>query len=322
MMKPSRPARTAPRWLPLALLSLGVAASLNAVVPNVGAAPPAASYGVATESPGATREASRVLAAGGNAFDAAVCAALVAGFTNPSSSGIGGGGFALVWSARDKKPYAIDFRETAPAAVDATVLDGRAIPPEKRGQTVGVPGEVAGLFELHQRFGKLAWKDVVTRAVTLAARGFAAEPHTVVQVAEHHQELLARSPHFRSVYLPGGSAAKLGTTLRSPRLSKTLARIAAEGKRGLYEGPVASDIVQAVKGAGGALALADLANYRIVEREPLRVSWAGKQVLTMPPPSAGGLLLVETLSLFQPAELLAMKDEPAKRLHLLAEAMR
>jgi len=321
-MKPSRSARTAPRWLPLSLLSLAVAASLNAFVPEVGAAPPTPSYAVATESPGATREASRVLAAGGNAIDAAVCAALVAGFTDPTASGIGGGGFALLWSARDKKPIIIDFRETAPAGVDASVLDHRPVPTELRGQTVGVPGEVAGLFELHQRFGKLAWRDVVMRAVTLSARGFAAEPHTVVQVAEHQQELRARSPHFRSVYLPGGSAAKLGAQLRSPRLSKTLARIATEGKRGLYEGPVASDIVQTVKGAGGALELADLANYRIVEREPLQVSWGGKQVLTMPPPSAGGLLLVETLSLFQPAELLAMNDAPSKRVHLLAEAMR
>jgi gamma-glutamyltranspeptidase / glutathione hydrolase len=322
MIKHPLPTRTAPRWLPLTLLSLSVAASLNAAVPDVGAASPAPSYGVATESPGATREASRVLAAGGNAFDAAVCAALVAGFTAPAASGIGGGGFALVWSARDKKPYIIDFRETAPADVDSTVLDQRPVPPEKRGQTVGVPGEVAGLFELHQRFGKLAWRDVVTRAVTLSARGFAAEPHTVTQVAEQSQALSARSPHFRSVYLPGGSAAKLSAQLRSPRLSKTLARIAAEGKRGLYEGPVASDIVQAVKSAGGNLQLADLANYRVVEREPLRVSWGGKEILTMPPPSAGGLLLVETLSLFQPAELLAMNDTPSKRVHLLAEAMR
>jgi gamma-glutamyltranspeptidase/glutathione hydrolase len=322
MTKTSRPARTAPRWLPLALLSLGVAASLNAFVPDVGAAPPTPSYAVASESPGATREASRVLAAGGNAFDAAVCAALVAGFTDPSSSGIGGGGFALLWSARDKQPYIIDFRETAPAGIDVAVLDQRPVPKELRGQTVGVPGEVAGLFELHQRFGKLAWRDVVMRAVTLSARGFAAEPHTVVQVAEQQSELLARSPHFRSVYLPGGNAAKLGARLRSPRISKTLARIAAEGKRGLYEGPVANDIVHTVKGAGGSLQLVDLATYRVIEREPLRMSWGGKQVLTMPPPSAGGLLLVETLSLFEPAELLAMNDAPSKRVHLLAEAMR
>ena len=317
-----RPGRPSARWLPLALVSLGAGVGLVAFVPDVGAAPPAHSYAVATESAGATREAGRVLAAGGNAFDAAVCAALVAGFTDPSSSGIGGGGFALAWTARDKKPFLIDFRETAPAAVNVAVLDQRPVPDEKRGQTVGVPGEVAGLFELEQRFGKLGWRDVVRRAATLAARGFAAEPHPMLQVAEQQQALLARSSHFKSVYLPGGNAAKPGATLRSPRLSKTLLRIASEGKRGLYEGPVANDIVKTVKAAGGALELADLASYQVVEREPLRVGWAGKQILTMPPPSAGGLLLVETLSLFSPAELTALNEAPSKRLHLLAEAMR
>lgn len=320
-MSPS-PSPVRPRWLPLSLLSLALATGLGAFVPNVAAAPPQPSYGVATESPGATREAGRVLADGGNAFDAAVCAALVAGFTAPTSSGLGGGGFALVWSARDQKPTIIDFRETAPAAVDAAVLNQRPVPEEKRGQTVGVPGELAGLFELHQRYGKLKWSAVVGRAAKLAARGFAAEPHNTQQLAEQLKTPMGRSPHFRSVYLPGGSAAKLGTTLRSPRLSKTLTRIAAEGKRALYEGPVASDIVQAVKGAGGSLELADLASYKVVEREPLRVKWAGKEVLTMPPPSAGGLLLAETLLLFEPSELTALNDAPAKRVHLLAEAMR
>jgi gamma-glutamyltranspeptidase len=310
------------RRLPSISLALCVSASLVALVPHVRATTPARSYAVATESSGATREATRVLAAGGNAFDAAVCAALVAGFTDPASSGIGGGGFALVWSARDRKAYVFDFREAAPAGVDAAVLNQRPLAVEKRGQSVGIPGEVAGLFELEQRFGKLAWRDVVTRAAQLATRGFGLEPHTMLQVTEHQQPLMARSAHFRSVYLPGGSAAKLGQTLRSPRLAKTLARIASEGKRGLYEGVVANDIVKTVQAAGGALALSDLAQYRVVEREPLRVTWGGKQVLTMPPPSAGGLLLVETLSLFQPAELLAMNDAPGKRLHLLAEAMR
>jgi gamma-glutamyltranspeptidase / glutathione hydrolase len=324
MNKPSGRGRPPQRRLPFALVSLGacVAVSLLALVPRVGAAPQVRAYAVATESPGATREAGRVLASGGNAFDAAVCAALVAGFTNPSSSGIGGGGFAMVWSAREQRPLVLDFRETAPAAIDASVLDQRPIPPAKRGQTVGVPGEVAGLYELEQRFGKLGWREVVTRAARLAELGFATEPHTASQVDERKSGPLARSTHFRSVYLPGGGAAKLGQKLRAPRIAKTLARIAAEGKRGFYEGSVASDLVRTVKSAGGALELADLASYQVVEREPLRVSWAGKQVLTMPPPSAGGLLLMETLALFPPSELTAMNDAPGKRIHLLAEAMR
>lgn len=314
------------RWLPVALFGLGVGSGLLAGVPRVSAAPAAHSFGVATESPGATEQAVKVLTAGGNAVDAAVCAALVAGFTNPVSSGIGGGGFALVYSARDHQPFALDFRETAPAAVDTTVLDSRPVPTEKRGQTVGVPGEVAGLFELHSRYGKLSWKDVVSRAARLAEQGFAAEPHNSEQVSEQvaqHPELLPKtSPGFRNVYLPGGAPAKVGQRLYARKLAKTLGRIAAEGRRGFYEGAVAADLVSTVKAAGGALALADLAAYKPVPREPLRTSWAGKQVLTMPPPSAGGLLLVEVLSLFQKDELTALNDAPAKRIHLLAEAMR
>ncbi len=322
MTKPNESRSARPRWVAPALLSVGVSIGLLAFVPSVGAVPPARGYAVASESPGATREAGRVLASGGNAFDAAVCAALVAGFTAPSSSGMGGGGFALVWSAREQKPFVFDFREVAPAGIDIAVLDQRPVPPEKRGQTVGIPGEVAGLYELEQRFGKLGWRDVANRASALAARGFVAEPHNTAQVAEQPQALLSRSPHFRSVYLPGGGAAKLGQTLRSPRLAKTLARIASEGKRGFYEGPVAADMVKAVQAAGGALTLADLSSYQVVERQPLRVSWGGKEVLTMPPPSAGGLLLAQTLSLFQPAELTGLSGDPSRRLHLLAEAMR
>jgi gamma-glutamyltranspeptidase/glutathione hydrolase len=124
------------------------------------------------------------------------------------------------------------------------------------------------------------------------------------------------------VYLPAGKPAVVGQKLRASKLSQTLARVASAGKRGFYEGPVASDLVKAVQAAGGALSLADLASYRTVSREPLRLAWAGKQILTMPPPSAGGLLLAETLALFTPDELTALNDAPAKRIHLLAEAMR
>jgi gamma-glutamyltranspeptidase / glutathione hydrolase len=314
-------ARAKARWLSPLPAVLGVGALL-ALVPKVEAAPPATSYGVASESPSATREASRLLEAGGNAFDAAVLAALVTGFANPSSSGIGGGGFALVWSARDQKPYLFDFREVAPLAIEPSALDKRPVPPEKRGQSVGVPGEIAGLFELEQRFGKLKWQDVVLRAARLAERGFVVEQHTAWQLEQQQQSIVTQSPTFRAVYLPGGKPAKLGRTLRATKLAKTLTRIASEGKRGFYEGPVARDIVNAVKSAGGGMELTDLAAYRLLEREPLRATWGNKQILTMPLPSAGGLLLLQTLGLFTPAELRSLNDAPGKRLHLLAEAMR
>ncbi|HEY6079863.1 MAG TPA: gamma-glutamyltransferase [Polyangiaceae bacterium] len=280
------------------------------------------SYAVASESAAATREASKLLEAGGNAIDAAVCAALVAGITSPSSSGIGGGGFALVWSARDRTARVLDFRETAPAAVDAALLEQRPLPEAKRGQSVGVPGEIAGLFELHQRYGKTPWPDVVGRAARIASQGFAAEPHTAEQLEGQKASPIARSATFKATYLPRGEPAKTGTSLRASKLAATLRLLAAQGKRAYYEGRVARDIVSTVAAAGGGMTLADLSAYKPVDREPLRVAWEGKEVLTMPPPSAGGMLLAQTLSLFSKAELAALASTPAKRIHLLAEAMR
>ncbi len=311
-----------PSWLGLGPPSLLVGASLALALPALSAPAAVTSFAVATESPAATQQASRLLEAGGNAIDAAVLAALVAGFANASSSGIGGGGFALVFSARDKQVSVLDFRETAPQGVDPNLLEQRPLPDAKRGQLVGVPGEVAGLFELHQRFGKTKWQDIVLRAAKLAQQGFAAEPHTTWQVEEQKSSVLGGSSTFRSVYLPGGSTPKLGQKLRAAKLAGTLRRIAAEGRRGFYEGVVARDIVSTIKAVGGGIELEDLAGYKPVARVPLRVQWDGKEVLTMPPPSAGGLLLVQTLSLFSRAELVAMRDAPAKRIHLLAEAMR
>ncbi|HYJ08271.1 MAG TPA: gamma-glutamyltransferase [Polyangiaceae bacterium] len=321
---PSGSPRDARRRLLTAFGLLPVVLGMGVALPAIGApsATATAPFAVATESPTATRQAARLLEAGGNAFDAAVLAALISGYTNPSSSGIGGGGFALVFSARDKESSILDFRETAPSGIDAALLDKRPVPEDRRGQLVGVPGEVAGLFELHRRWGKLKWRDVVDRAARMARQGFVAEPHTVDQIATQQKSPLARSATYRSVYLPQGKPPTAGQTLRSAKLATTLRRIAGEGRRGFYEGTVASDMVKAVQAAGGSLALADLSSYQPLPRQPLRVEWDGKQVLTMPPPSAGGLLVTQVLALFNRAELTALQQTPAKRLHLLAEAMR
>ncbi len=306
----------------LAALLVAVAAGLGLSLPAAGATPAPASYAVASESPGATREASRVLDAGGNAFDAMVCAALVSGFTNPASSGLGGGGFAMLWSAGEQKAVVLDFRESAPAGVDADLLDKRPLAENTRGQAVGVPGEVSGLFEMHQRYGKQPWKELVNRAARLAAQGFAVEPHTAERIAEQKTGPLASSAVFRSTYFPTKAPAPAGAKIYAHKLATTLRLIADQGRRGFYEGRVAQDVVTAVKAAGGSLALTDLSQYRTLERQPLRITWDGKEVLTMPAPSAGGLLLAQTLALFTKAELNAMNTTPAKRIHVLAEAMR
>lgn len=306
----------------LASLLVALAAGLGFTLPEASAAAPARSYAVATESPGATREAARVLSEGGNAFDAMVTATLVSGFTNPSSSGLGGGGFAMLWSARDQRAVVLDFRESAPAAVDADALDKRPLPEAERGHSVGVPGEVSGLFELHQRYGRRPWQELVGHAARLAARGFVVEPHTESQLEEQKASPISRSAAFRASYFPTGNPAKAGAKLRASKLAVTLRLIAEQGRRGFYEGRVAQDLVAAVRGAGGTLALTDLASYKVVERQPVSVAWEGKEVLTMPAPSAGGLLIAQALTLFSKSELVGMKQTPGKRIHLLAEAMR
>jgi gamma-glutamyltranspeptidase / glutathione hydrolase len=317
----SGPSRQLRRLFETAALA-ATAGGLIAAVPQAGAAPVAKSYAVASESPGATHEAARVLEAGGNAFDAMVSAALISGFSNPSSSGMGGGGFAMLWSARNQKAVVLDFRETAPAGVDAELLDKRPLAENVRGQAVGVPGEVSGLFEMHQRYGRTPWRDLVSRAARLATQGFVVEPHTEGQLEEQKASPIARSPVFRATYFPSNAPAKAGTKVRATKLAATLRLVADQGKRGFYEGRVAQDLVRAVKAAGGSLALTDLSQYQTVERQPLRVTWDDREVLTMPAPSAGGLLLAQVLTLFSPAELAALKDAPSKRIHLLAEAMR
>jgi gamma-glutamyltranspeptidase/glutathione hydrolase len=310
------------RGLSLPLLAGGTSlAALLLGVPAGAAREDSLAHGVATENATATREAIKLLDAGGNAIDAAIAAALVAGATSPASSGLGGGGFAIVWSARDKLAFTLDFRESAPAAIDVEAFETRPFTEAERGRAVGTPGELAGLFELHQRFGRLPWARIVQRAAQIADGGFEVEPHLAGLLKAQAGTVLSRQPAFVSAYLARG-APGAGQRVRAPKLAATLRNVARLGKRGFYEGWVAQDIVSAARAAGGALASTDLRDYTSKVREPLRVSWDGKEVLTMPPPSAGGLLLVQTLSLFSRAELVALAPSEGARLHLLAEAMR
>jgi gamma-glutamyltranspeptidase/glutathione hydrolase len=278
--------------------------------------------GAATENRIATEAALAELRAGGNAVDAIVSASLVSGVVSPTSSGLGGGGFALVRMADGTKPFFLDFRETAPAELDAAVLDRRQIAPEQRGHLVGVPGEPAGLFALHQRFGKRKWRDIVQRAERLARAGFPVEKHLANALTGRSAEAFRRDPGLAAVYYPGGRPAIVGQLLKNPKLAKTLQRLAAEGPKAIYEGSIAADLVQTARGAGGGLSLDDLKGYAPRERAPLHLAWEGYDVYTAPPPSAGGLLIAQLLRLFSRQELSAYGLRTGKSMHLVAEAMR
>lgn len=276
---------------------------------------------VSTESPTASREAARVLRDGGTAADAAIVATLVAGVASPTSSGIGGGGFVVGWDAESGKPFVLDFRETAPENARRGPFERRPLGDQVIGHSIGVPGEVRGLYELHQRAGKLRWADLVKRAALRAHQGFPVGRHLANMLA-YDRRALQKVPGFSALYYPGGKPALVGTRVTHPALGRTLDKIAAEGPEGFYSGDVAEDLVSTARKVGSPMTLADLATYRVKERKPLRVAYEGYDVYTMPPPSAGGLMVAQTLKML-PAEYLRHLGHgtPAYQ-HILAEAMR
>lgn len=276
-------------------------------------------FGVASESSTATREASKILAAGGSAVDAAVVAALVSGVVSPTSSGIGGGGFALVYGKGGIEVF--DFREQAPAAMTRLAFESRPLSRAQVGHLVGVPGEVKGLYELHQSAGTKPWAELVEVAVSRAKSGFFVEPH-LASMLVYAQSKIGQLAGFSQVFYPHGKPAVVGQRLLRPRLARTLEKIRDQGPAGFYEGDVAADVVSAANAHGSPLTLADLKSYAPRKRAALRVDYEGYQVYTMPPPSAGGLMMAQVLKMF-PADYLRHLGHgtPAYQ-HALSEALR
>lgn len=275
---------------------------------------------VVSESSVAASDAAQVLSRGGTAADAAIVAALVAGVAAPSSSGLGGGGFALGWDARERRPYVLDFRELAPSGLLREPFERRPLGDSDVGHLVGVPGEARGLFALHERAGKLPWADLVRIAERRASVGYSVSPF-LARMAASSALKIGQRPALSLLY-PQGKAAVAGTRVTNARLAKTLAALAARGPGAIYEGEIADEIVSTVVEHGGRMVAADLASYRVAVRQPLSVRYAGADVYTMPAPSAGGLLLAEVLGTFPPDELRKLGQRSPAYKHLLAEAMR
>lgn len=302
-------------------VALGLLVGLVALAPDSPAQRGGGRIAVATENRNGSLLAVDQMQKGGSAVDAAVTAALVGGVASPTSSGIGGGGFALVWVAAERKPYLLDFRETAPKGIDAKAFENRPLPREQSGKLTGVPGEVRGLFALHQKFGKRKWHEVVEPAARLAKTGFPVGRH-VSNMLKGYGGKLKKDPGIAGVYYPNGRPAAFGNLVKNPKLARTLEKIASSGPSAFYEGETAADIVAAVRANGGAITLTDLKDYRAVERQPLHTKWEGYDVYTMPPPSAGGLMLIQTLKLYKKAELEGHGLESGAYHHLVAEALR
>lgn len=287
-----------------------------------------AKFAVATENGEASKIAIDVLRAGGDAVDAAAAAAFALGVATPTACGIGGGGFAVVYRAKTKEAFVVDFREVAPAAVDSAAFDRRPFAPNERGHYVGVPGEVAGLHLLVTKYGKRAWRDDVLPAVSLAKNGFTLTNHVQRGTRENEKELRALAPSLGARLLAGAGPVAVGTKIARPDLAASLQRIADEGPKAFYSGALTTAMVNAVREAGGTLTAEDFAKYEPKVRAPIRFKVGDREVLTMPPPSAGGLMLAETL---RAHEVLRAKDgkglaaDPwgsSATLHTIAELMR
>jgi len=266
-----------------------------------------------------------MLQRGGNAVDAGVATAFALGVVNPSSCGIGGGGFMLIYLGQSGRAVALDYRETAPAAAtrDMFIRNGHAVPglSLRGGLAVAVPGEVAGLAEVLSRYGTLPLSAVMQPAIRYARDGFAVEKHLAEEIADTSTGLRADPLLARNFLRPDGSPLREGKTVREPELAATLQRVADEGPDAFYHGAVAERIAHSVHAAGGVLSEGDLAAYRPQWRLPLWGEHGGAQVITMPPPSSGGGVLLEILGILRHDDLGRLGRNSPQYVHLVAEAM-
>jgi gamma-glutamyltranspeptidase/glutathione hydrolase len=283
---------------------------------------------VATGHPVASEAGAAILRHGGNAVDAAVATAFALSVVEPQSSGIGGGGFALVYLAREKKVQVIDFREVAPAAATPTmyVQDGKAREDLARAGplSVAVPGAVRGYIDLLKRFGKRPLLEVLGPAIDLAARGFRAN-HAYVLAAEERRDCVAADPEASRIFLRRGRDGELhapepGDLLVQPDLARTLKAIALRGADAFYKGEIAHRIAATVQSGGGILNEQDLAAYKVRDREPLEGTYRGYRIVTMPPPSSGGMILIGLLNVLEREDPTAGGYKPEPYLHVMVEA--
>jgi gamma-glutamyltranspeptidase / glutathione hydrolase len=283
---------------------------------------------VASDNALASAAGVTVLKAGGNAVDAACATALALGVVHPDSSGIGGGGFAVIYLAKEKKSYALDFRERAPAAITpaAYFKDGKVQPElsKRGGLAVAVPGEVRGLGEMVRRWGKLPFSRCVDGAQKLAARGFPVSWRLAQSLAAIDRKE-AGDKTFMEMFT--GKPLAEGTIWRRPELASTLGKLRAGGADAFYKGEIAKEIVKAVARAGGVLTAEDLAGYTATERTPLGTDYRGLRVYSMPPSSSGGVVLIEALGILAahyPTDADLQRDGRGSSayLHVVSEALK
>jgi len=276
---------------------------------------------VVSEHPLSSEVGAEVLRRGGNAIDAAVAVGFAQAVVNPRAGNIGGGGF-LVYRTADGQAFTLDYRETAPAAATRKMyLDSAGNLTDRSvigALAAGVPGSVAGLFEMHRRFGRLPWRDLVAPAIALA-RGHVVDSARS-RVINGNGGALGRFPTSAAIFLPGGNPPAPGDTLRQSDLARTLERVAEQGADGFYRGQTADLIVAEMRRSGGIITAEDLAGYRAVWRDPIQSTYRGWRIIAMPPSSSGGVTLTEMFNVLEGYRM--PRFGTAKLMHLETEAMR
>ncbi|RZT04030.1 gamma-glutamyltranspeptidase / glutathione hydrolase [Duganella sp. CF402] len=280
---------------------------------------------VATISEPASQAAIAILNKGGNAVDAAVAAAATLGVTDPFSCGIGGGGFMVIYLAKDKRVVTIDHRETAPASFTPSVFlkDGKEMDFDTvvaSGRSVGVPGTVRGWHEALDRYGSMSFKQVLAPAIDVASKGFKVNDNFNHLVQENEAKF-AQFPATAALYLRNGKAIPAGSTLRNPDLAKAYRALAAGGAKAFYSGPMARAMVDAVNANSGSMTLADLANYEARLRQPVHSTYRGYDLYGMPLPSSGGVAVAEALNILEGYDLKSLPRAKAEHLYLEASRL-
>jgi gamma-glutamyltranspeptidase/glutathione hydrolase len=314
-------APVAPVWQSAGVLDVAAAASRDPVRARHGM--------VASTNKLASEAGVEILKRGGNAVDAAIATAFALAVVHPAAGNLGGGGFMMI-RLRDGRTTAIDYREMAPAAASHDVyLDrGGALIKGEGSSTVGyraagVPGTPAGMALALRKYGsgKLTWAQLIEPARQLAAQGFAIS-YGQARSFRAEKGLLERYEDSRRIFLNGGKFFDEGATLRQPELAATFARMQRVGAREFYEGETAHLIADDMKRHNGLITLADLKAYEPKERVPLETTYRGYKVISMPPPSSGGAVLIEMLNILEGFDLRGMQSASSEKYHVMTEAMR
>lgn len=286
---------------------------------------------VAAAHPLAAEAGAKILGQGGSAIDAMIAVQTVLGLVEPQSSGLGGGAFLVYYDAQAKRITTLDGRETAPMeATPKLFLDDKGEPlaffdAVVGGRSVGTPGTVMLMQEAHNRWGVMAWKDLFAPAQKLASDGFAVSPRLAGLIAAEGDRLKTFEPTASYFFGPDGVPLKAGAILKNPAYAETLTAIANGGAAAFYEGPIAEAIVDTVRMAGknaGVLSLADLANYRVKDRQPVCVAYRALDVCGMGPPSSGAVAIGQILGVLENFDLKALGKDNPQSWRLIGDAQR